>query len=60
MEDPETHDDPYVLVSAAHCNYICKDRIRGDTLETCCCRPPNAEGSCAPNSDKVMRLNFVF
>ena len=54
----ETHDDPYVLVSAAHCNYICKDRISGDVLETCCCRPPNTEGSCAPNSGESVNSNW--
>ena len=55
----ETHDDPYVLVSAAHCNYICKDRIRGDVLETCCCRPPDSVGSCAANS-KIVSKNSII
>ena len=40
-------DDPYVLVGAAHCNHICKDRHTGKVLETCCCRPPSDPGSCA-------------
>ncbi len=58
-EKPETHDYPYVLVSAAHCNYICKDRIRGDVQETCCCRPPDREGSCAPNAKPPVK-SFTY
>ena len=33
----ESPSDPLVLVGTAHCNYICKDRVTGDPLETCCC-----------------------
>ena len=43
-------EDPFVLVGAAHCNHICKDRHTGHVLETCCCRPPNVPGSCAKGS----------
>ena len=43
----DSPDDPYVLVGAAHCNHICKDRLTGHVLETCCCRPPSDPGSCA-------------
>merc|ERR1711874_828498 len=42
----DSREDPFVLVGAAHCNFICKDEPTGDVLETCCCRPENAEGSC--------------
>ena len=49
----DSPDDPYVLVGAAHCNHICKDRLSGDVLETCCCRPPDVPGSCK----KVTRKN---
>ena len=38
--------DPFVLVGTAHCNYICKDRVTGDPLETCCCRPVDNDSSC--------------
>ena len=34
-----------VLVSAAHCHYICKNNY-GETLEMCCCRAPSEPGSC--------------
>merc|ERR1719192_2840004 len=44
-------DDPFVLVGAAHCNHICKDRNKGHVLETCCCRPPGTPGSCAKGSE---------
>ena len=43
----DSPDDPFVLVGAAHCNHICKDRNKGHVLETCCCRPPTDPGSCA-------------
>ena len=42
--------DPFVLVGAAHCNYICKDKKTGYTLETCCCRPESVAGSCRRNN----------
>ena len=42
--------DPFVLVGAAHCNYICKDKQTGYTLETCCCRPESVAGSCRRNN----------
>ena len=42
----DSPDDPFVLVGAAHCNHICKDRLTGDVLETCCCRPVGTPGSC--------------
>ena len=34
-----------VLVSAAHCNYICKNDY-DETLEMCCCRASSEPGSC--------------
>ena len=34
-----------VLVSAAHCNYICKNDF-GEHLEMCCCRASSEPGSC--------------
>ena len=42
----ESPTDPFVLVGAAHCNYICKDRVTGDPLETCCCSPENSTSTC--------------
>ena len=42
----DSPDDPFVLVGTAHCNYICKDRVTGDPLETCCCRPEDNASSC--------------
>ena len=42
----ESPADPFVLVGAAHCNYICKDRVTGDPLETCCCTPENSTSTC--------------
>ena len=48
--------DPWVLVGAAHCNYICKDRNTGDVLETCCCRPPDNPASC----NKVMMMMMMM
>ena len=44
-----TPSDPFVLVGAAHCNYICKDRRTGYPLETCCCRPETVAGTCRNN-----------
>ena len=42
--------DKTVLVSAAHCNYICKD-TDGTVLETCCCRDPEDNfASCRTSS----------
>ena len=38
--------DPFVLVGAAHCNFICKDRDSGNILETCCCRTENSTATC--------------
>ena len=46
MDSPS---DPFVLVGAAHCNYICKDKQTGYTLETCCCRPQSVAGTCSQN-----------
>ena len=46
-EDP---GDPFVLVGAAHCNYVCKDSDTGNTLETCCCRPDSVLSSCLNKS----------
>ena len=46
-EDP---DHPFVLVGAAHCNYMCKDKRTGYPLETCCCRRPEVAGSCRQNN----------
>ena len=34
-----------VLVSAAHCNFICKNDF-GEHLEICCCRASSEPGSC--------------
>ena len=42
----QSPSDPFVLVGAAHCNYICKDKQTGYPLETCCCRPTSVAGSC--------------
>ena len=39
-------DDPFVLVGAAHCNFICKDRDSKNILETCCCRDANHPATC--------------
>ena len=36
---------PIILVSAAHCNYICKND-QGHILEFCCCRDDKEQGSC--------------
>ena len=42
----QSPSDPWVLVGTAHCNYICKDGVTGDPLETCCCRPTDNDSSC--------------
>ena len=42
----ESPADPFVLVGTAHCNYICKDGVTGDPLETCCCRPEDNDSTC--------------
>ena len=46
----QSPSDPFVLVGAAHCNYICKDKRTGYPLETCCCRPESVAGSCRQNN----------
>ena len=46
----QSPSDPFVLVGAAHCNYICKDKQTGYPLETCCCRPQSVDGSCRQNN----------
>jgi len=38
-----------ILVSAAHCNYICKSRD-GDVVETCCCRTEDNPATCITTS----------
>jgi hypothetical protein len=37
---------PTIFVSAAHCNYVCKDGL-GRVVEICCCRDISSEFSCA-------------
>jgi hypothetical protein len=37
---------PTIFVSAAHCNYLCKDQ-RGRSVELCCCREAASQFSCA-------------
>jgi hypothetical protein len=37
---------PTILVSAAHCNYLCKDS-KGRVVEICCCRQPESIFSCS-------------
>ena len=50
-----------ILVSAAHCNQICKDAITGQILEVCCCRAPNEEGSCKEVMlRKEMLLSWIY
>ena len=39
---------PTIFVSAAHCNYLCKDSI-GRVVEICCCREPKSIFSCITN-----------
>ena len=48
----QSPSDPFVLVGAAHCNYICKDKRTGYPLETCCCRPTSVAGSCLPSNQE--------
>jgi hypothetical protein len=40
---------PTIFVSAAHCNYVCKDAL-GRILEICCCRDSTSEFSCASST----------
>merc|ERR1719232_2525710 len=54
----DSPDDPFVLVSAAHCNFICKDTDTGNILETCCCRKNDHPASC--NSDENGRKRSPF
>ena len=49
----QSPSDPFVLVGAAHCNYICKDKRTGYPLETCCCRPKSIAGSCRRDRGRV-------
>ena len=39
---------PTIFVSAAHCNYLCKDEL-GRVVELCCCRESQSEFSCSSN-----------
>ena len=55
----DSPDDPFVLVGAAHCNHICKDRLTGDVLETCCCRPVGTPGSCKKVALKLLFLSAL-
>ena len=45
---------PTVLVSAAHCNSICKDED-GSVVKTCCCRKASAPGTC--RSVRVLNMS---
>ena len=36
---------PTILVSAAHCNFICKDE-KGNVVKTCCCRKRTEPNEC--------------
>ena len=62
----QSPNDPFVLVGAAHCNYICKDAVTGYILETCCCREESNPATCNFNvsSNYLSSLNifksFVF
>ena len=40
---------PTIFVSAAHCNYVCKDE-KGQVVEICCCRSSTSEFSCSTSS----------
>jgi hypothetical protein len=40
---------PTIFVSAAHCNYLCKDE-EGQVVEICCCREPESLFSCTNGS----------
>jgi len=48
-----------VLVGAAHCNYICKERQSRNIYETCCCRPEGSPGSCR-NASSYCRGDPIF
>ena len=39
---------PTIFVSAAHCNYVCKNSV-GRVVEVCCCRDPQSDFSCSKN-----------
>ena len=41
---------PSIFVSAAHCNYLCKDDATGLLVEICCCRDPQSPFSCSSSS----------
>jgi len=41
--------DP-ILVSAAHCNYVCKDNTTMQIQEICCCRQASDQASCRQDS----------
>ena len=56
----QNKDDPYVLVGAAHCNYICKDRDSGNILETCCCRPQNSTATCNFDDEQYGTVKSPF
>ena len=56
----ESPTDPFVLVGAAHCNYICKDRVTGDPLETCCCRPEDNDSSCKDVGGKTQFIELKY
>ena len=44
-----------ILVSAAHCNQICKDSVTNQPLEICCCRVDADPGSC-----KNVKSSYLF
>jgi len=46
---------PYVKLSAAHCNQICKDSVTNQPLEICCCRVDADPGSC-----KNVKSSYLF
>jgi len=52
------YDAPLVLVSSAHCNFVCKNDF-GDTLEFCCCREDSDPGTCR-NSSSYCRGNATL
>ena len=39
---------PTIFVSAAHCNYLCKDAL-GRVVEICCCKDPLSRFACSTN-----------
>ena len=47
--------DATILVSAAHCNQICKDSVTNQPLEICCCRVDADPGSC-----KNVKSSYLF